>query len=95
MRPTKKEMVKDIFFLATEGRRTADNFVQGMSVIDAIAENNYWVTIQRAWERATGPSTAREKMHWLCHLTYWNLSGVKGPGARANYFRADYNVFGF
>ena len=41
MRLTKEEMVRDIFFLATNGKRNRDNAVDGMHLVYMIAENNY------------------------------------------------------
>lgn len=99
MRLTKKQMVKDIFFLATEGQRTSDNFVQGMGIIDAVADNNYRTTIQGAWEEvneAGDRATARRVMHFLGNATSHNLCGANGlPGPRVWFFRKDMQKFGF
>ena len=99
MRLTKKQMVKDIFFLATEGQRTIDNFVQGMGVIDAVAGRNYRTTIKDSWDEvneAGDRDTARKVMHFLKNVTFMNLCGSDGlPGSRSWAFRRDAEVFGF
>ena len=41
MKATKLEMVKDIFFAATNGKRTLANFVDGQFLIEMIAKHNY------------------------------------------------------
>lgn len=97
-RLTKKQMVKDIFFLATEGQRTADNFVRGMGIIDAVADNNYRWVIQDAWDevyKEGDRSTARRVMHYLGNATSMNLCGVNGPTPRTWFFREDMRKFGF
>jgi hypothetical protein len=50
MTHTKIDLVKDIFFEATRGMRTADNFVEGQYLMDEIARNNYKSTIKAAWD---------------------------------------------
>ena len=98
MRLTKKQMVKDIFFLATEGSRTLDNYVEGMDIIDAVAENNYRSTIQRAWDEVSESgdrATARRVMSSLGNITAINLGGVNGPTARTWAFRKDLRKFNF
>ena len=96
-RLTKKAMVKDIFFIATCGDRSANNWVEGMSVMEDVANHNYWETIKRAWdELATSDAsraTARAIMRRLMDFTFVNLSGAAGPGERANAFRRDARVF--
>jgi len=98
-RLTKKEMVKDMFFLATDGLRTTANFVAGMGVIDAIAEHNYRTTIQEAWDEvseAGDSKTAKMVMHFLRNITFNNLCGSDGfPHDRAWAFRRDACIFGF
>ena len=39
-RLTKEAMVKDIFFLVTAGKRCAENFVDGMWLIETVARAN-------------------------------------------------------
>ena len=105
-RLTKKEMVEDIFFTATDGQRTADNFVQGMAVIDAIAENNYRWLIQRSWDILHGKMytdnrlslriTARIQMHGLVDATTMNLRGRNlDHTGRSLAFRDYARTFGF
>ena len=99
MRLTKKQMVKDIFFLATNGQRTADNFVRGMGIIDAVADHNYRTTIQEAWDEVNEAGdriTARRVMHFLGNATSENLCTASGfPGPRVWSFRDDMRKFGF
>ena len=99
MRMTKKQMVKDIFFAATQGQRTTDNFVQGMSVIEAIADNNYRRTIQGEWdwlaecEGLSFTDNAKLSLRKLIRHTFDNLSGYYGPTPRAWAFRDDTRKF--
>ena len=51
MRTTKETLVKDIFFEATKGLRTLDNYVDGYTLITEIAANNYKWAIA-AWYKA-------------------------------------------
>lgn len=102
MRLTKKQMVKEIFFEATIGQRSANNFVQGMGIIDAIAENNYRWVIQRAWDTVNGANIdyarliARIQMHGLVDSTRMNLKGRNlDETNRSLAFKADARVFGF
>lgn len=89
MRQTKQEMVKDIFFTATDGIRSTKNYPEGMWVIEMIAKNNRKDTIADLWqeldERAnTGASrldlysTSRRLLAKLVDWTYINTSGVNG-----------------
>ena len=84
MRQTKQEMVKDIFFAATVGIRSAENFPEGMWVIEMIARNNYKEYIKALWDeldRETAEkakATAHRLLDQLVDWTYINTSGVNG-----------------
>jgi len=93
MRLTKKQMVKDIFFLATDGERTRDNFVQGMGIIDAVSNYNYRDSIKDAWDKVCEAGTkesAKRAMLTLTSLTYFNL-----PQSHRHWFRMDRIKFNF
>lgn len=90
MKLTKIQMVKDIFFLATEGQRTADNYVQGMGLIEAVADHNYRDIIQMAWNKTTDVATAKAQMRTLSTLTYYNL-----PLSHRDWFHRDRSKFSF
>ena len=103
-RLTKREMVKDIFFTATEGQRTTANFVQGMAVIDAIAENNYRWVIQRSWDlvqrdnwaKGMARIASRVQLRGLVDSTTMNLRGRNlDHTSRSLAFMADAKVFNF
>lgn len=103
-RLTKKEMVKDIFFTATEGKRTARNFVQGMGLVEAIADNNYLWVVRRAWDLvqrdawASGMKriSACVQLRGLVDSTRMNLLGRNlDETGRSLAFKADARVFGF
>ena len=53
MKPTIKQMFKEIFFDATTGRRSADNYLDGMTAIDHIAAfyyRSYFERVYREWK---------------------------------------------
>lgn len=93
MRLTKVQMVKDIFFLATEGERTLDNYVSGMGIIEAVAGYNYRSFIQECWDKvneAGDRATARKTMRTLATSTLYNL-----PVSNRQFFYADRRKFNF
>lgn len=47
---TMKEMVRAIIFKATEGKRTAQNYADGMYLIDVIPTCFYRWYIEKLWE---------------------------------------------
>lgn len=62
-RITIKEMVKEIFFDATRGQRTRENFVDGMLVIDSLHcfyYRTYFEDIYAKWQN--GEKTSRQIM---------------------------------
>lgn len=70
-------MVKDIFFLATQGKRSRYNFVDGMYLIDMVAEHNYAWAIKDWYNEVDNDSDkvadVWRKMVWR---TIDNLKGV-------------------
>lgn len=59
-RITVKGMVKEIFFAATEGRRSADNFLEGSIVLDHVGYFYYRSWWERKYDAFTsGKETAR------------------------------------
>lgn len=91
---TKLDLVKDVFFAATTGKRTPQNYPEGMAVMEAIAANNYKWAIQD-WndQWGYGRKTAGEVLDIMADMTYINLSGVNGATKRAFDFWRDYMTF--
>lgn len=81
---TKIEMVKDIFFLATEGMRTPANYPYGMWLIEMIADHNNKWFITKCWDDVINVPTSIVKNAAHCALrsliwaTYGNTIGVRG-----------------
>lgn len=91
---TKLDLVKDVFFAATEGKRTPQNYPEGMFVIEQIAANNYKWAIEdwhNQWE--SGTKTANEILDKMADMTYINLSGVNGGTRRSFDFWKSYMQF--
>lgn len=62
-RITIKQMVKDIFFDATAGRRTADNFLEGQLVLSSLQYFYYRPYFERIYgEWLSGAKSARAIM---------------------------------
>ena len=96
MRLTKKRMVQEIFFFATEGQRTGDNFAPGLFVIEAIAQNNYLSFIRERYDmlgKVNDKKTcARLQLRRLVDQTARNLGGETGRAVR---FKDACGLFGF
>jgi hypothetical protein len=71
---TKIEMVKDIFYEATKGKRCAANFIDGMFLIETIAKHNYKWAIERWWNEVNEGRiaywTLNEMVTQTIHNTY-------------------------
>ena len=79
MRLTKNQMVKDIFFLVTSGKRNLSNFTDGMWIIEIVAKNNYAWAIRDWWNQVDeNPDRAGEIWSKMIDMTYINTSGVNG-----------------
>ena len=77
MRITKREMVKDVFFLATQGKRTLQNFADGQYLIDMVAEHNYAWAIREWWNEVDKDSdNAQDVFSRMVKRTIGNLQGV-------------------
>lgn len=73
---TKREMVRDIFFLATDRQRTNNNLVSGLTLIDEVASNNYKWFIAQEWQMVNDNATrkdARKAIQRLICSTYNNV----------------------
>lgn len=63
-RITIKQMVKDIFFDATKGRRSADNFLEGQLVLSSLQFFYYRFYFERIYgEWLNGEKSSRAIMH--------------------------------
>ena len=70
-------MVKDVFFLATAGKRSRDNYVDGMYLIEMIAENNYAWAIKNWWNEVDeNPEKVEDIFHKMVWQTIRNVKGV-------------------
>lgn len=77
MRITKREMVKEMFLLATQGKRTRDNFADGQYLIDMVAEHNWAWLIKESWEQINlKENNVRSIFNKLCNRAIDNLKGV-------------------
>ena len=96
---TKQEMVKDIFFAATDGKRNTSNFVKGMWLIETIAKNNYKRTIETSWTELTEATVdtyrrvARHLLYKLVDCTWNNTWGVNGPTETSREVKSAYRMF--
>ena len=94
MKPTKTELVKDIFFEATRGKRNLDNFVDGMWLIEIIAKNNYAWAIKDWYNKLSeGALTAKDTLRKMVDMTYINTSGVSGATATSKEVLRAYRKF--
>lgn len=94
MKTTKLELVKEMFFAATSGKRNLDNFVDGMWLIEIIAANNYAWYIRENYEAyVAGTKSARRVFSDLVDTTSNNVSGVNGPTQRSKEVRRAYYRF--
>lgn len=68
-------MVEEIFFLATNGKRSIKNFADGQYLIDMVSEHNYAWAIKGWWDEVTRDNVADvwRKMVWR---TIDNLKGM-------------------
>lgn len=65
-RITIKEMVKDIFFDATKGIRTVDNYMDGQIVLNSLQSFYYRFYFERIYkEWQDGTSSARSLLHHI------------------------------
>lgn len=79
MRLTKEQMVKDIFFLATQGKRSTSNYVDGMWLIETIAKNNYAWAIKDWWNQVEeNPTLVGAVFYKMTKQTHSNTQGVRG-----------------
>ena len=84
MKLTKMEMVKDVFFLATAGKRCLDDYVDGMWLIETIASNNYAWAIRDWWKQVDeNPDDVNKVFDEMIDMTYSNVSGVNGMTSRS------------
>lgn len=84
MKANKTTLVKDIFFEATNGKRNANNYVDGMWLIETIAANNYKWAIEKWWEELVeGKRDAKSILDSMVDSTYSNTSGVNGYTKRS------------
>ena len=94
MKPTKLTLVKDVFFAATCGKRTADNFVEGMWLIEIIAKNNYaWAIRYWVEQYVSGELTAEDTLRRMVDMTYMNTCGVNGMTATSKEVLRAYGKF--
>ena len=72
-------MVKDIVFAATNGKRNASNYPEGMWLIEIIAKYNYKHVIREWWDAVNnGTDTPGHVFYKMYDSTYINTSGVNG-----------------
>ena len=91
---TKIELVKDVFFAATDGKREPKNYPDGMWLIEQIAANNSAPVVRGWWEDfCSGKESARRILSRMAHSTEINVSGVNGPTNRSKAVREAYYRF--
>ena len=77
MRITKREMVEEIFLLATKGKRSRDNFVDGQYLIDMVAEHNWAWAIKDWWNQIDlKADNVRDIFNKMCWQAISNLKGA-------------------
>ena len=90
----KLELVKDVFFAATDGKRKPENYADGMWLIETIAANNYAWAVRNWWEAVnSGAKTARRVFSEMVDSTEVNVSGVNGMTKRSKEVRRVYYRF--
>lgn len=78
-RLTKEKMVKDVFFLVTAGKRSKENFVDGMWLIEIVAKSNWAWAIKDWWNQVDeNPDQAEKVWDKMIDMTYMNTSGANG-----------------
>lgn len=68
-------MVEEIFFLATKGKRSTKNYVDGMYLIEMVAEHNYAWAIKGWWDEVRMDNVA-DVWHKMVWQTINNLKGI-------------------
>lgn len=72
-------MVKDIFFEATNGKRSVDNFVEGQMLIRLLTEKNTRDFIAYCWDKLSNAYWDGEHaLRALVDEAYGNSLGVNG-----------------
>jgi hypothetical protein len=94
MKATKEELVKDVFYEATNGLRNRDNFIDGYTLIYAIAENNYKWAIKDWWQEVSDGADAREVLDKMFEQTLRNTyNGNLMPTAKSRQVEQAYYTF--
>lgn len=94
MRTTKETLVKDIFYEATNGLRTAGNIADGYCLIYEIAANNYRWALQGYWKQVDEGADAREVLDKMVAQTLRNTYDSKYmPTGKTRIIERAYNTF--
>lgn len=94
MKATKETLVKDIFYEATNGLRSLDNFVDGYTLIYEIAANNYKWAIADWWKEVVNGADAREVLDKMVTQTIRNTyNGNLMPTAKSRQVESAYYTF--
>lgn len=76
---TKRTSVQDIFFAATCGMRTLDNFADAQMLMDEIASNNYkWAIDSWLEDYQSGKKSAEKVLNEMVEQTIRNLCDRNG-----------------
>ena len=72
---TKRELVQEIFFEATTGMRTLENFAAGQFLMDALAAHNSKAYIESNWKdvwygNKTPKRALKDLVDWAVRNTY-------------------------
>lgn len=79
MKATKAQMVEDIFFEATRGKRNADNYADGMYLMDMLTAKNCADFIRYYWNQLSNAEIdAEAALSRLVDGAYENSTGVNG-----------------
>ena len=94
MKATKFEMVKEIFFDATDGKRNIDNFTYGKDLIDLLVVKNAASFIRYYFDQyREGYIDAESALRRLVDGAYMNTTGANGMTETSKRLMADYYRF--
>lgn len=78
MKATKEQLVKDIFYEATNGLRSLSNFADGQILIELLTRLNYKKAIEKWWNEVDEGRNAYWVLNEMVAQTLFNSYGVKG-----------------
>ena len=90
---TKIEIVKEVFFGATNGKRSTNNYADGMWLIETVADKVTGEYIRYIYGKyISGEKSASVALDDMVDVAFVNLSGVNGITKRsAELMRAYHN----